>query len=80
MEKTWTGPERCIPKLLVLVAAGVSPAVEGGRLAARIEVMNVPTPGPPGGTPRLYGRRDAYRYQELRDARVRSAEHCSARK
>ena len=33
------------------------------RLAARIGAMNVPTPGPPGGTPRLYGSRDARRYR-----------------
>jgi hypothetical protein len=58
------------------VAAGVPPAVEGWRPAARIERVpsTVAGPGksdpplnnrakvPPGGTPRLYGRRDARRY------------------
>jgi len=59
---------------LVLVAAGVPPAVEGARPAARTERWTFqrrrfpspsgdhPSLGPPGETPRLYSRRDARCY------------------
>ena len=64
------------PRVVLGVAVGVPPAVEGVRLAARIGPLiiqaygNGVAPLPPGGTPRLYGRRDAHRYtgRELVDA------------
>jgi len=52
----------------MVVAAGVPPAVEGGHPAARTGATRLYSLGimgcfiPPGGTPRLYGRRDARRH------------------
>jgi hypothetical protein len=52
------------------VVAGVPPAVEGWRLAARTRARssiawNTADEIPPGGDARLYGRRDACRHTHL---------------